>query len=373
MRDIKNYIDNNTADECCIFFARGKDEKEEGIVKFGSGFRIKAKAFGARLFDNDGFGSKANTKTLLKLLNEYKPDVVHLHCLHGYYINVQMLFDYLKLHSNIKVVWTMHDTWAFTGHCCFFSRCNCEKWIDGCCECPMKHEYPKSIFMDNSRKNYSNKKRIFTSLAKEQLRIVVPSNWLAELVNRSFLKQYDVSCIYNGIDLNKFKKTEAIEDRGKTLLGVASVWDERKGLNKFLELSEELKESYKIKLVGKIDNKSAIPEYIDYVERTENTDELVKIYNESAILFNPSSDDNYPTVNIEAQVCGCKVLAFDVGGIKETNLGNLYITDDKQPLKEQIDRVELLETKQIDLEKASKDRMSREYYVILKMAKNITN
>lgn len=370
MNDIKRYIGQNTNDVCDIFYARGNIKKEKGYHFFGGNFSVRINAFLARLFDNDGFCKKRLTKKLIKQLNTFRPDIVHLHCLHGYYLNVKLLFDYLKEHQNIKVFWTMHDTWAFTGHCCYFGRAKCNRWKEGCYQCPLKKDYPASLLRDCSKSNYLKKKSIFASFPRDRLTIITPSKWLANLVSQSFLNLFDVKVIYNGVDTSVFNSvkvtTHFLPKNKKILLGVASVWDKRKGLNTFIELAPYIKDQWIIIIVGKINNRyvNLDQENIIHIERTNDQLELKALYQSANLLLNPTMDDNYPTVNIEAQACGCKVLTFDTGGSKETDCGNLYLASSFEPfsLKEEIEKVSSHLLNDIDINKIDRIRMGKEYH-----------
>ena len=152
-----------------------------------------------------GFGSKQVTEKFLHWLSEVQPDLVHLHNIHGFYLQIELLFAYLKEHD-IPVVWTLHDCWSFTGHCAYFDYIGCEKWKEengGCHNCSIhKSAYPYAIFKDNSKWNYKRKKEVFTGV--KNLTIVTPSAWLKGLVEQSFLKEYPVEVIPNGINLDNF-------------------------------------------------------------------------------------------------------------------------------------------------------------------------
>ena len=336
MRDIKNYVDNNSNDICKVFYARGNKIKNKDYIKFSTKVEIYLNAFFARLLDNDGFCFKNSTRKLIKELDIYQPDIIHIHCLHGYYFNSKLFFKYLTMHPNIKVIWTMHDTWAFTGHCCFFNRINCIKWKTGCNHCQMTKDYPQSLFFDNSKKNYALKERIFNQLLVDQMKIVTPSKWLGSLIS--------------------FKN--------KIILGEASVWDERKGLDYFIKLNKILEFDWRIILIGQLEEKIKLPNNIYHMNRTSNQEELIKYYKNATVLFNPTLDDNYPTVNLEAQACGCKVLTFKTGGSLETNCGNLYVAESKDIniIYEQIKQIANNKLNDIDFDKLSSDRMAKEYY-----------
>lgn len=309
-------------------------------IKIGSDFSVKADALKTRLFDNAGFNSKSATKKFLKWVDKYDPDIIHLHNLHGYYINVQLLFEYLKK-ANKKVIWTLHDCWAFTGHCSYFDVAKCERWKTKCVDCPLKHSYPKAI-IDRSNRNHENKKRLFSTLSN--MTIVTPSKWLAGLVGQTFLNKYQTVVINNGIDLTVFKPTESdfrkkhgLEDK-KIVLGVASPWSGRKGLYDFLKLSEMLDEKYKIVLVGLTQEQIyKIPENILCISKTNNAQELAEIYTAADVFVNPTHSDNYPTVNLEAQACGTPVITYKTGGSPEsTNESSVVERGDIEELKAKI-------------------------------------
>ena len=371
MRDIKKYIDEETDDVCEIFFARGDDKKEIGINKVGNDFLIKVNALLARIFDNDGFCLPAITNTLIKRLKTFNPDVIHLHCLHGYYLNVDKLFKYLQDNPQIKVIWTMHDAWAFTGHCCYFSKADCHRWETQCYKCPLKNEYPISRVFDNSKQNYLKKKRIFTSLPEDRLNIVTPSQWLGDLIGKSYLNKYKITTIHNGINTDIFNTEPSNElidlpDK-KIILGVASVWDSRKGLDTFLELSKVISDDWCIVLIGKLTKSVDFPNNVIHIERTSNQSVLKKYYQSASVFFNPTQDEVFGMVNVEAQVCGVKVLSFDTGGSKETNCGNLYLVNSSnvEDIAKQIEAISEYQLNSIDLQKINKRTMAKEYYNII--------
>ena len=294
----------------------------------------------------NGCFSYFSTLKLLKKLDKLKPDIIHLHNLHNCYINLSLLFKYIKKH-NIKTVWTLHDCWAFTGHCPYFDIVGCNKWKTGCYGCPQYKEYPKSLF-DNSKYMYRLKKKWFTGV--ENMTIVTPSEWLAGLVKESYLKDYPVKVINNGIDLNVFKPTES--DFGKKyalenkyiVLGVAFGWGRRKGLDVFIELEKRFdKEKYKIVLVGTDDNiDKLLPENIISIHRTQNQTELVKIYSAADVFANPTREENYPTVNMESVACGTPVVTFNTGGSPEMldeTCGAAVAKDDNDAMYNEIIRI----------------------------------
>ena len=274
-----------------------------------------------RLFDSHGFGSTIATKAFLKKIILLNPDVIHLHNLHGYYLHIGLLFEYLK-QSNKSVVLTLHDCWTFTGHCAYFDYIGCSFWESECHNCPLKSHYPKSFFIDRSKINFQRKKRLFTGV--NNLTIVTPSKWLSYLVKKSFLQEYPVKVINNGIDLGIFKpspsdfrKRYGLQEQF-VLLGVASNWEKRKGYQYFLDIANRLSSDEKILLVGL--NKQQIqklPSGIIGILKTDSAAELAEIYSASDLFVNPTLEDNFPTTNLEALACGTPVITFDTGGSAE--------------------------------------------------------
>ena len=285
------------------------------------------------------------TKLLLKNFDKIKPNIIHLHNLHNCYINLPMLFSYIKKH-NIRVIWTLHDCWAFTGQCPHFTVAKCQKWKTGCHNCPSFQLYPKASY-DNTKRMWQLKKKWFTGI--EDLTIVTPSQWLADLVKKSYLKDYPVQVINNGIDLQVFKPT-ASDFRKKyglkdkyIILGVAFGWGERKGLDVFVELSKRLDNSYQIVLVGTngiVDKQ--LPDNIITIHRTQNQVELAEIYTAADLFVNPTREEVLGLVNIEANDCGTPVLTFRTGGSPECideTCGFVVDCDDIDAMEREILRI----------------------------------
>ena len=288
----------------------------------GSSLDYYLHALGSRFFDAQGFFSKSSTKKLISKIEEIQPDLIHLHNIHGYYLNMEILFRYLQ-QANIPVVWTLHDCWPYTGHCAYYTAINCKKWETHCESCPNIKSYPQS-YIDRSFRNFNVKRELFTAV--KRLSIVTPSNWLANEVKRSFLKNFPIHVINNGINLSAFKPAhhrsilEKYSLVGKRIiLGVASVWDERKGLNDFLKLDPLLEgEQFQIVLVGLSAKQiTELPKTIVGISRTEDIAELAALYSEASFFFNPTYEDNFPTTNIEALACGTPVITYDTGGSPE--------------------------------------------------------
>lgn len=309
--------------ECRLAFGRDKANCDDiPTIQIGTPMDYKLHGVMSRCLDNHGFGSKAATRRFLELVKEYDPDVIWLHNIHGYYIHIGELFAYLK-GCGKTIYWTLHDCWSFTGHCAYFDFVGCDRWKTGCHNCPQKKSYPASLLLDNSRANFEKKRELFTGIPN--LTLITPSQWLADLVKQSFLKEYPVQVVYNTINTEVFKPTPSdfrkkhgLENK-KIVLGVANVWEERKGLKDFVALSEMLEESYKIVLVGLTQEQSRLlPENILALPRTNSMQELAGIYSAADVFANPTYEENYPTVNLEARACGTRVVCYDAGGSKET-------------------------------------------------------
>jgi glycosyltransferase involved in cell wall biosynthesis len=312
-----------------VAYGRESITEDKNIIRIGSKFDNYFHVAVTRLLDRHGFASKRATKELIKKIDEINPNIIHLHNIHGYYVNIKILFDYLK-ENNKKVVWTLHDCWSFTGHCSHFDYVGCENWKTKCQNCPQKKEYPASYFIDNSKKNYIDKKIIFNKLDDNNLIIVTPSDWLADLVKKSFLKNYKIKVINNGIDLDQFRplKTDFKEDhniRNKLIiLGVASKWTKRKGLKYFIDLANKLDDNKVIVLVGVSKfQKNKLPKNIIGIERTNDVKELIEIYSAADVFLNPTLEDNFPTTNLEALACGTPVITFNTGGSVESVNNNV--------------------------------------------------
>lgn len=273
------------------------------------------------LFDCHGLGSKSATNKMILRLKQIKPDIVHIHNIHGYYINYPMLFNYLR-ESNIPLVWTMHDCWGFTGHCTYFDMVNCDKWKTICCNCPNISDYPKALF-DNSKNNFVRKQNVFTSL--QNVTLVPVSNWLGNLVAQSFMGKYPIKVIHNGIDLSVFRiknnnlRTQLNLEGKKVVLGVSSNgFSGRKGLTDFHKLANVLPSSYQIIMIGLSEEEmKSLPQNIIGLKRTTNVEELVDYYNIADVFINPTYSDNFPTTNIEALACGTPVITYNTGGSPE--------------------------------------------------------
>lgn len=301
----------------CVY--RGRKPFED-TVEISS--RIDSRIHGvlSRFTMFKGCFSKIKTACFLNKVDKFSPDLIHLHNLHGSYVNLPLLFRYIKK-NNIPVVWTLHDCWSFTAICSHFSIAQCEKWKTGCGNCPQR-KILSSCPIDNTGIVWKQKKKWFTGV--KDMTLVAPSQWLADLVKQSFLKDYPIKVINNGIDLNVFKPTESdfrkrygLTDK-YVLLGAAFGWGKRKGLDVFTELSKRLNDKYRIVLVGTDDETGRLlPDNIISIHRTNNQKELAEIYTAADLFVNPTREEVLGLVNIEALACGTPVITFDTGGSPE--------------------------------------------------------
>ncbi|SSY80077.1 glycosyltransferase [Alysiella crassa] len=345
--DLKTVIEKNCG-ECAIIYGRGDVIDKANVWKIGSELDFRFHVLFARLTDKAGFYSKEYTKKMIEQIQIYNPDIIHLHNIHGYYVNVEMLFDFLKEYKR-AVVWTLHDTWSFTGHCSHYEAVGCEKWKTQCGECPQIREYPKS-FVDNSAQNYMRKKKIFIGI--DNLTIVTPSFWLQQQIQQSFLQKYECKTIANGIDLQKFSPLIKTKDKNKfIILGVASVWGERKGFNDFIRLSKYIDLSeYQIIMVGVNNQQKQIlaKHNIVAIERTNSIEELVQLYSQADIFLNLTYEDTFPTTNLEALACGTPILTYRTGGSPESLNSNCGIIVEKGDLSSVIEHLKQLRKKNFD-------------------------
>lgn len=317
--DIKQML-KNSGNDCRIAYGRGFFDDPD-CVKIENDLVFKAHVFFSRITDRQGFYSTAATRRLVRDIEQFNPDIIHLHNIHGYYLDIRVLFEFLKQY-NKPVVWTLHDCWAFTGHCAYFSFAGCEKWKTECGQCPQKSAYPASVLIDNSKKSFNLKKDLFTDI--DNLQIVTPSNWLNGVVKESFLKKFPVTTIYNGIDLNVFKplKSDFKSKNGlsgkKVVLGVANVWEKRKGLDDFIKLSKVLPNDYKIVLVGLSEKQiAALPQNILGISRTENINQLVEIYSAADVYVNTSVEEAMGLTTVEALACGTPAVVYNATAVPE--------------------------------------------------------
>ena len=331
----------------CYPKSRGNSKREQkSDIVIGDRFSRNLHLKLAEISGLNGCFSFFSTLSFLKKLDRFSPEIIHLHNLHNCYINLPLLFRYIKK-NKLKVVWTLHDCWSFTGHCPHFDMIGCDKWKTGCYHCPQYREYPQSL-IDSSKRMYQLKKKWFTGV--ENMTLVTPSEWLAGLVKQSFLKDYPIRVINNGIDLEVFKPTPSNfrETYGcggkKIVLGVAFGWEKRKGLDVFLDLAKRLDSvRYQIVLVGTDENvDKQLPNTVISIHRTQNQTELAKIYTAADVFVNPTREEVFGLVNIEALACGTPGVTFNTGGSPEcydATCGSVVPKNDIDALYREIIRI----------------------------------
>lgn len=309
-------------DDCCIAYGRGKADEQINAYKIGSRIDVLIHGLFNRITDKHGLYSRRATRRLIKKIKEYKPDVIHLHNIHGYYLNYEILFSYLK-ENGVPVVWTLHDCWTYTGHCAYYDFCGCDKWKSGCEKCEQKKTYPSSFVLSNSKSNFVKKKNAFCG--HSNLTLVTPSMWLEKEVKKSYLKDYDVQVIYNGIELDiynpesiqidKLNSKYALEDKF-VILGVANMWEERKGLFMLEKIADLATPNWQVVVVGDIGDRDKHNNIL-YIQRTDSSEEVAELYVRANVFVNPTFEDNFPTTNIEALASGTPVITFETGGSPE--------------------------------------------------------
>lgn len=329
MQGISNVIQENNM-QSYTAFGYGTSKKSNSI-RIGNKAIYYIHNICSRVFGNQGKYSYYATKLFLEKVDAFKPDIIHLHNIHGNYINYSLLFKYIKK-NNIAVVWTLHDCWPFTGRCAYYQINHCEQWKNGCIRCKNTKDYPSSILRKNMEKQFRDKKKAFTQVPN--LYLVTPSEWLKKEVEQSFLGQYPIKVINNGIDTSifhfapkNFKERNKLEKKF-VILGVAHEWSKRKGLEDFVKLQKLLQEDEKIVLVGLSEEQiKMLPEEILGISRTESVEELVEIYSDSDVFVNFTYEDNFPTVNLEAMSCRLPVFTYNTGGSPEMTLSEDYVVE----------------------------------------------
>ncbi len=329
-----------------IYYGRKKNMTDADVFRMTSFFGNVCHALATYTMDAHGFANKHETEKMLKDLREFNPDLVHLHNLHGYYLNVETLFRGLK-ELGVPVIWTFHDCWPMTGHCAHYDSLKCMKWQSGCENCPALSRYPVTWNGRHVRENYEKKKRIFTSL--DDLTIVTPSQWLADQVKQSYLKDIDTRVIHNGIDLsvfrpteNDFKKMFMIENKF-LIMTAASVWTHEKGLHDLVQFSRMLRDDECLAIVGiRDDQKEMFPHSTITITRTNSQKEMAEMYTAADVLLNPTLEDTFPTVNMEALACGTPVITYNTGGspeIRDEKTGIVVKKGSLSGLREALDQL----------------------------------
>ncbi|MHB8132245.1 MAG: glycosyltransferase, partial [Mobilitalea sp.] len=325
--------------ECCISYGRGTAPESINTIKIGTDLDVYKHALYTRITDKTAFASKKTTQRFIEEVIKYNPDIIHLHNIHGYYVNIELLFRYFK-ESGKPVIWTLHDCWSFTGHCYHFDYIGCEKWKTGCYQCKHKKDYPASFIFDHSKENYLRKKALITS--SDRLILVPPTKWLSTLVSESYLSKFPRVIIPNGIDLDLFKPTGSdlrrkyLLENKYIVLGVSNGFSEYKGSKYFALLAKNLTDEYKVVLIGvKEEERRLFPNNVLLLPRTNNTTELAEFYTLADVFVNPTLQETQGLTNIEALACGTPVVTFNSGGSPEcidSSCGYVVERDDGEGL-----------------------------------------
>lgn len=319
-------------------------------IHVGDKWSVAWHGVATRLLDRHGLGSAMATRRFVERIEKIKPSVIHIHNIHGYFLNYKILFDYLK-DCGIPVVWTVHDCWLYTGHCYYYSYVHCDRWQTGCHDCPQRKSFPKSWIVDRSALNFTDKKAAFTSMPKDKLTIVPVSEWMRGEMAKSFLCGYDFHVIHNGIDTDVFhiyddrlvRQRYGLRDR-HIIIGVASIWSKEKGFDDFLQMAPLLNDDETLVLVGVNDNeKKRLPQNVVGISRTDNVRQLAELYSSAAAFVNFTYQDNYPTVNLEAIACGTPVVTYRTGGSVESVTPATGLVVEQGDIRAALDAVRTIE------------------------------
>lgn len=315
--------------ESHIAYSKGRDgvpEATSKLVPVGNKLSVVLHGLETRLFDRHGLGSRIATRRFIRDIKRIDPDVIHIHNIHGYFLNYKILFEFLS-RCGKPVIWTVHDCWLYTGHCYYYSAVGCDRWKTGCSHCPQRKAFPSSLACDRSRKSFRDKSRAFNSMPKDKFLIVPVSEWIGSELRQSYLKGYDIRVIHNGIDTSVFKPVDSGVIRQKyglgdrhIILGLASIWMKEKGFEDMLHIARKATEDEVVVMVGKMTEKQMrlLPETVVRIARTDNQHELAALYAAATVFVNPTWQDNYPTVNLESIACGTPVITYRTGGSPES-------------------------------------------------------
>lgn len=348
--DLQKIHERNGIDSYVAYGYKTSNNIVDNTMCLQGWWRRKWNILKTRLFASHGFYNVTETKRLIKYMDEVKPDIIHLHNIHNHYVNVEMLFVYIKK-LKIPVVWTLHDCWPFTGWCAYFDYVHCNKWATGCHHCPSKKDYPFTWFFDKSESNYQKKKEVFSGV--KNLTLVTPSRWLADLTRESFLREYPVMVINNGTDTEVFRpmNTDLKERLGitgkKMILAIAAKLAKRKGADYLLQIPSKLNDDEVLVMLGLTDEQvQSLPkEKCIGITYTNSVQELSEYYSAADVFINPTLEDNFPTTNIESLACGTPIVTFKTGGSIEV------IDENTGYVVEQGDLVSLLDSMRIILSK----------------------
>ena len=351
--------------ESYVAYSKGRDGLPGSTsipVPVGNKASVAWHGLQTRILDRHGLGSVLATKRFIEDIRRIRPDIIHIHNIHGYFLNYRILFDFLS-HSGIQVIWTVHDCWLYTGHCYHYMYAGCDRWKTGCGHCPQRWKFPRSLLADRSARNFRDKRDAFCSMPEDRLTIVPVSDWMRSEMSESFLKGYRFQVIHNGIDTDVFSPQPALESEVRrcyglgdrhVILGIASIWSEEKGLNDFVEMAARLDSDEVIVLVGmdrkQLDDvlsrygRTVLGDRMVAVKRTADVHQLAGLYSTADVFVNPTWQDNYPTVNLEAISCGTPVVTYRTGGSIEAVAGDTGFVVEQGDIEGLVDAVRRVET-----------------------------
>ena len=351
--------------ESYVAYSKGRDGLPGSTsipVPVGNKASVAWHGLQTRILDRHGLGSVLATKRFIEDIRRIGPDIIHIHNIHGYFLNYRILFDFLS-HSGIQVIWTVHDCWLYTGHCYHYMYAGCDRWKTGCGHCPQRGKFPRSLLADRSARNFRDKRDAFCSMPEDRLTIVPVSDWMRSEMSESFLKDYRFQVIHNGIDTDVFSPQPALESEVRrcyglgdshVILGIASIWSEEKGLNDFVEMAARLDSDEVIVLVGmdrkQLDDvlsrcgRTVLGDRMVAVQRTADVHQLAGLYSTADVFVNPTWQDNYPTVNLEAISCGTPVVTYRTGGSIEAVAGDTGFVVEQGDIEGLVDAVRRVET-----------------------------
>lgn len=340
--------------ESTVAYSRGRDGEQSctsAVLPVGSWLSVAWHGLVTRLADRHGLASSAATARLAGDIGSLKPDIVHLHNINGYFLDYRILFRYLSA-SRIPVVWTVHDSWMYTGHCYYYTAAGCDRWMTGCGNCPQRTAFPASLLADRSAGNWTDKKKYFTSVPKDRMTIVAVSEWMSGELKKSFMGDYDIRVIHNGIDTVAFSPLpDGLAVRQKyglgnrrIILGTAGVWTREKGFGDFLELSHSLDPAAEVIVLAGVTEarRKSLPDNVVGIPKTADVRALAALYSAADVFVNPTWQDNYPTVNLEAISCGTPVVTYNVGGSPESLTSGTGTVVDKGDIRGLRDAVKMI-------------------------------
>ncbi len=341
--------------ESYIAYSRGRDgikPCKSQLIPVGNRWSVAWHGIVTRLSDRHGLSSDEATRKFIRQIEELNPDIIHIHNIHGYFLNYKILFEFLSRYGK-PVIWTVHDCWLYTGHCYYYSYIGCDKWQAGCGECPQRGKFPTSWWKDRSARNWQDKKAAFTSIPRDRFTIVPVSEWIKGEMEQSFLKGYDMRVIHNGINMDVFGLFDSEQIKCKynlngkhILLGVASIWSREKGFDDFMALSAMLSDDERIVLVGiSAEVQKRLPHNVIGITRTENVRQLAELYSAADVFVNPTWQDNYPTVNLEAIACGTPVVTYRTGGSVEAVTGQTGVVVEQGDVKGLLKAIRKIESR----------------------------